>query len=124
MSQGSYPDRNFQLWDYSVSHSQLVIRSPGDEDTTPNVDFHFRGVMLLGVPTQLRGLKLTDPTDGEVEAVRGTLAHRVEREWVRVLVSAGTRHLIVASHLEVSENTMPVMQTVLEHTSDDPNGER
>jgi hypothetical protein len=116
--EASYPDRAFQFWDYAPSHSQLVIRSPGATTGNANVDFHFRGVMLIDAPTHLKGIEIDSPTRQEATHARERLSTRVADEWIRILVSQGRRHLIVASHLDVSENTLGLMSTSLIHVSE------
>lgn len=122
--EASYPDRVFQFWDFAVSHNQLVIRSPGADADDSNVDFHFRGVKLIDAPTRFKGLGVDAPTSEEVKDARRRLPSRVDSDWVRILVSEGCRYLVVASHLSVSENKLPLMRTVLVHaTQPDASGE-
>jgi hypothetical protein len=117
----SYPDREFRFWDFVPSHSQLVIRSPGAEAGEVNVDFHFRGVMLIDAPTQLRGIEIDSPTSREAGSARRRLPTSVDHEWIRILVSQGRRYTIVASHLNVSENTLALMTTNLIHAAREDN---
>ena len=44
-------DGRFQLWSYTVSHAQLHIRSPRDEDRPSQVDILFVSVELIELPT-------------------------------------------------------------------------
>src|SRR4051794_11561024 len=58
-------DRPFQLWDYTVSHRQLLLRSPIAPRTstsprfTTNVDLVFWGVESLSIPTWFEGLQVS-----------------------------------------------------------------
>ena len=61
----SFPDREFKIWDYLVSHRQMVIRSLGHEEDSPNLDLHFRGVEFVRVPTVFRGLSVVSPTGAD-----------------------------------------------------------
>lgn len=56
----SYESRRFQVWSYSVSHSQLLIRSvkEGSHDTV--VDVLFKGVSFLQLHTWLDGLVIVE----------------------------------------------------------------
>lgn len=54
-------NRVFQLWDYTVSHAQLLLRSPATEAEPFNIDIVFLGVEELDLPTIMRGLTLTGP---------------------------------------------------------------
>lgn len=116
MDRHSYPDREFKIWDYSVSHKQMVIRSLGVGEDSPNLDLHFRGVEFLRAPTIFAGLVLVEPTDEEVIEVRSVLTPRVcAAETVWVLESAGQRHIVVAADLEIAETDYPMMSTALIH---------
>jgi len=55
-------DRRFELWDYSPSHSRLLLRSPRNqtEGTTTNLDVIFRGVDRIDLPTLFHGLTITE----------------------------------------------------------------
>ena len=120
----SYPDRVFQFWDFSVSHNQLVVRSPGADAGDANVDFHFRGVKLIDAPTRFKGLEIDSPTIKEVEDARRRVPSRIDNDWVRILASEGLRYVVVASHMKVSENRLPLMTTELIHaTPADDSGE-
>jgi hypothetical protein len=40
-------DRPFQVWAYSVSHSQLLLRSPSDKEHRTRVDLLFKNVTAM-----------------------------------------------------------------------------
>lgn len=112
----SFSDREFKIWDYLVSHRQMVIRSLGPEEDSPNLDLHFRGVEFVRAPTVFRGLSVVAPTDAEVaeaEALVGPPGF--DRFTVWVLESGEHRHLVVAESLDVAETDFPTMSTALIH---------
>lgn len=114
----SFPDRSFKVWDFSVSHQQMVIRSLGPQEGSPNLDLHFRGVEYLRIPVVLNGLSIEEPTESETAEVRNVLSSRqAANSTLWVLVSSGQRYLVAASHLEISENLYPMMSTALIHPS-------
>ncbi len=45
--------RAFKLWDYNVSHKQLLLRSPHTSTEIDNVDIVFWGVEYISIPTAL-----------------------------------------------------------------------
>ncbi len=85
----SFPDREFKVWDYAVSHKQMVIRSLGPEEGSPNLDLHFRGVEFVCAPTVFRGLAVVPPTDQEVAEFL-ILDHRLPRSIMHGLDAAFT----------------------------------
>jgi hypothetical protein len=46
----SFIDRTFQLWEYRVSHSSLLNRSPKSPGVSTNIDLICTGVEYLAVP--------------------------------------------------------------------------
>ncbi len=51
-------DRKFQLWLYSVSHGQLLLRSPKSAVEPSRVDVLFQNVLGLHLPTLMEGLNI------------------------------------------------------------------
>jgi hypothetical protein len=112
--------RKFQLWEYWVSHSQLVLRSVGDLRCTPgtsearNIDLSFVNVDYIELPTLMRDLEITDATMEECQRVGAVVEREVSPEEVFVIVSSGRRHLLVAGRLDVSENDMALNKTTVD----------
>jgi len=116
MAVHEFPERTFKVWDYVVSHKQMVIRSPRREGGPPNLDLYFRGVAYFRSVTLFEGLSIVEPTDAEIaEAQEAVAPRRCDPDWVRVLESGGQRNLVVADRLEVGETDFPLMSTVLDH---------
>jgi len=61
-------DRNFRIWNYTVSHCSLLLRSvmsfpdldDYSEETSYNIDIEIPGVSFIGIPTTLRNLKIKE----------------------------------------------------------------
>ena len=51
-------DRTFQLWHYTVSHSQLLLRSPPGSSHSTRIDILFKCVDRMDVPTSMDGLRI------------------------------------------------------------------
>lgn len=66
--------RKFQVWSYSVSHAQLLIRSTKDEQHPTQVDVLFKNVSGVLLPTLFDGLTVTEATCPEFEGLRETLS--------------------------------------------------
>jgi hypothetical protein len=116
-------DRQFQVWEYQVSHGQLLIRSPKSPATertperTTNVDIAFLGVEYMSVPRVLRGLVLEQATPEEVRELGALLGKPPERGAVVVLASAGRRFFVVAHSFAVSENDWDIFESPVEFRS-------
>ena len=45
--------RKFKVWEYKLSHSSLLIRSPAVGDFDKNIDMIFKGVVHIDGPADL-----------------------------------------------------------------------
>ncbi|MBM6402650.1 hypothetical protein JQN72_00115 [Phycicoccus sp. CSK15P-2] len=59
--------RHFQLWLYSVSHAQLLLRSTKGRNADSRVDVLFKGVAALNLPTSFDGLRVREATPGHFD---------------------------------------------------------
>lgn len=112
-----FGDREFQLWDYWVSHSQLLIRSPLNENegVMTNLDIIFRGVDYLALPSGPFKLRLCEASDEESalalsESKPGAISPGGN---VFVLFCEGSKHYVIAYSFEVSENTLELFESSL-----------
>ena len=110
----TFGGRNFQLWEYGVSHGQALVRSPRRGTTKTNQDVILVGVEYLGLPRHLRALELDDPSDAEVRLAGTLLGKVVPPEHVWVFVGDGRRHLAVAAKLIVEESDMDIFESPFE----------
>jgi hypothetical protein len=114
--------RRFQVWEYQVSHGQLLLRSPsptvGGDDLPPtNLDLIFVGVVYMNVPSSLQGIAIEPATDAEHAHIDELLGRSVTREWVRILVSGGRRFIVVAAGWSASENDWDIFESPFEFRS-------
>lgn len=113
--------RRFRVWDYGVSHGQLVLRSPGEEEGGPHLDLHFSGVEYLRLPTYLTGIRLVTAGAVELDEVAGALpAPRREGREIFVLSSEARRFVVVATELRIVETEGPRMLTAIVHAERGP----
>jgi hypothetical protein len=116
-------DRRFQIWEYQVSHRQLLIRSPQAPatDKSPefrtNLDVVCLGVDYMAVPRAFDGLELMSPTSDEIQHLEVLLGRPIAPDHVKVLVSDGKRFTVVASSLSVSENDWDLFESPFEFRS-------
>lgn len=116
METQTFPDRVFKIWDYAVSHRQMVIRSLGPDEGSANLDLHFKGVDYVSTSAVFKGLSVVRPTEEEVVCVAAAMqAESVGAERVWVLESEGIRHVVVADSMDLSETDFPMMSTALIH---------
>lgn len=111
-------ERWFQIWDYTVSHQQLLLRSPVTIDLPRNVDLIFLGVEYLSIPSSLRGLEFDQALPEESAEVMRGLRAGSEVSGVYTLVSEGRRFYIVAAAFRVYENDLDLFESSLEYFSD------
>lgn len=52
--------RRFQVWDYTVSHKRLLIRSPQNKDFEYNIDIIFSSVKSINIQTGLGEISIED----------------------------------------------------------------
>jgi len=104
-------DRDFKLWDYRVSHGQLLLRSPMSPDHHTNVDIQFFGVELICLPTFMHGIRLRLSNGDE----RDSDARRHAHEYVGKVFSCNDNGdaLVIAAGCRVLENTMDIIESSL-----------
>jgi hypothetical protein len=107
-------NRRFRIWEYRVSHDQLLVRSPRAERHPRNVDVIFVGVEYLELATMFEGLEIAEPTDADLAHVRAAYKAEVRPDYVRVLVSQGRRYLVVAAGMKIEENELDLFESSLE----------
>jgi hypothetical protein len=116
-------ERTFKVWEYQVSHGQLLIRSPkspatgGEPERVTNLDVICVGVKYMAVPRAMKGLELADATDEELSGLASVLGRPVKADEVSVLISQGHRHVVVASRISVAENDWDIFESPFEFRS-------
>lgn len=115
-------ERHFRLWDYTVSHDQLLLRSPGTPESPKNLDVIFLGVDYLSIPTMLTGLKLGRASVKDSAKVIGRLKEAPDCCEVYAVVTGGHRYYIVAVAFRVYENDLDLFESSLEYFTNDNRG--
>ena len=104
--------RRFQMWEYTVGHGQLLLRSPKTTGLSTRIDILFKNVAAVHLPTILDGLAVSEATEGE----RSELHVQVDPsrlEGRKVFVVRGSNFMgyvvagIVASHEDEREYHEP-----------------
>jgi hypothetical protein len=107
-------DRRFRMWDYRVSHDQMLLRSPKSEEHLRNQDLVFVGVQYLELPTMLKELALVEPKAVERERVAQVLGRSIPEDQVFVLSTGQSRFLVVAAAMRSFENDLSFLESSLE----------
>jgi hypothetical protein len=107
-------NRNFRLWDFRVSHDQLLLRSPKNTENPKNLDVAFVGVEYVELPTKLKDLTVGEAGDDDFRRADLGVGKAVPRDQVFVIESGGRRHVIVAAAMKVFENDLDRFESSLE----------
>jgi hypothetical protein len=57
--------RRFQIWNYTVGHSELLLRSTKTSGVVTRVDVFFKNVAAIHLPTILDGLSVSEASAEE-----------------------------------------------------------
>lgn len=116
-------DRTFQVWEYQISHGQLLIRSPkapaaeSSPELLTNIDLVCLGVEYMALPRSLRGLELSAPTPDEIRSLEALLGKTIKVDNVKIVASEGKRFPIVASTFSMWENDWDIFESPFESRS-------
>lgn len=109
----SFSSRKFQLWEYKVSHQQLLLRSPKSNQHLTNIDVAFAGVNYISIPAFLGTFTFVEPNETEIE-----FSYKFKKgnysPQVFVLEAQGNRHLIIAARMKYFENNLEMFESSLE----------
>jgi len=115
--------RRFQVWDYQVSHGQLLIRSPQcpatnlEPEQKTNIDLIFWGVKYLSLPAVLNAPRIVAATDLEVVTFSKVVGQTLSADSLHVLYAQEQRHIVIADKLLVYENDWDIFESPLEFRS-------
>ena len=116
-------NRKFKVWEYQVSHGQLLIRSPKAPatKTSPefltNVDLVCLDVEYMALPRVLRGVEILPPTPDEIRHLETLLGKTIDPGHAKILASEGKRFPIVALRVSLSENDWDIFESPFEFRS-------
>lgn len=116
-------ERDFKVWEYQVSHGQLLIRSPISPATdraperVTNIDIVCTGVEYMSLPRLLRGIVMAPATLEEVRYIGALLGKTLTRDTTATLASNDRRFHVVASSFVISENDWDIFDSPFEFRS-------
>jgi hypothetical protein len=103
--------RQFQLWEYHVSHGSLLIRSPAGPGVATSVDIICVGVEYLAAPRHLGEIELSEATAEELRDIERTLQKKLQPSRVWALQSSRGRFLIAAAALKIQEHSGDIFES-------------
>ena len=107
----SYPNRHFQLWEYTVSHGSLLVRSPRKPTIAKNIDIIFVGVEFISSPRHLKGVELMRASPSDVIKVSAEMGKELAADQVFILFSQGKRFPVVAAGYKIDENESDIFDS-------------
>jgi hypothetical protein len=96
--------REFQLWEYRVSHGSLLIRSPAGPGFETSIDIICVGVEYLAAPRHLGEITVSEATGAEIERLEEILGKKLLSSRVWALQGSRQRSFVVAAALKVQEH--------------------
>lgn len=113
--------RMFQLWDYTVSHQQMLLRSPiMPAVADDNIDIFLWGVAYVDLPTRLDGLSISWANPDEASEITRLLPGSIHSPRVFCFESNSHRYRIAASGLEVLRNQLDIFDSTIVYYSRHP----
>jgi len=108
-------DRKYNLFDASVSHGQLLLRSQKGNSDESNIDIIFFGTTYIQLFTLISGIEITVVEDcgpkNIPKSIIDTLAY--ETNVVFKIKTKNEDYYIVASYMKVFENQLEFNQSSL-----------
>lgn len=104
-------DRRFQLWEYHVSHGNLLIRSPKGPQENADIDIVFNGVELVCCPRFMRGIELVSANESDIAMALTKIGEIEPEDHVFVLLSEGVRNIVVASSLRIAQHCSDIFDS-------------
>ena len=104
-------ERVFQLWRYSVSHGQLLIRSPKGPDSRvgfneKNIDICFEDIIYLEAPRFFHGIEVSYLEKGIQDDRINTVWSKFPDTSIYEFVSSNVKFYVVGSFLRIEENLL------------------
>jgi hypothetical protein len=114
-------ERDFRFWDYTVSHDQLLFRSPKTDVLAYNIDIIFWRVEYVEIPTHFSNPKMQQCDVDEVARVSRLLGKAIDIQDSYCLVTRGQKFVIVAAGYKVLQNELDIFESSLEYFKQDDN---
>src|ERR1044071_2056628 len=107
-------ERTFKMWDFYITHSQLLLRSHKTVTHAKNIDIIFGDVDYVELPTILFGLEVVTAGPEDYRKAEQVMDGPVAPERVFAIKSKGRRYLVVAGGMVIQENELMFRESSLE----------
>jgi len=102
-------DLHFQMWDFHVSYSRLLLRSPRDEsdDDSVDLDVTFTAVFYSELGCHLQGIVIRDATPDEIEYLHRRIAEMYfNHARCYVIVSGNYTYFVVGGNIAIETSQL------------------
>jgi hypothetical protein len=98
-------ERIFQVWRYTTSHNQLLLRSNRARGATTRIDVLFKNVHVMKLPTHLEGLDVWEASEGDAKAIVNESGFAIgETDHVYILGGSNYRGYVIAGSIAMHED--------------------
>jgi hypothetical protein len=108
-------NRHFTIFDFSISHGQLLLRASKDDNNIKNIDIVFFGVRYIQLLTSFLGLSIRSVKGREdlihYDSVNFYLKY--DKNHLFEIETVGEKFYIAASFFKVYENELEFNETSL-----------
>lgn len=110
----TFDQRDFRIWDFSVHHSRLLIRSQPTTIYNYNIDLIFTAVDYISIPKHLDKLEIDSATSEEHKSIQKLVKREIVKDEITILVVRGVRHFVAAAGFQISENNLELFDSGLD----------
>jgi hypothetical protein len=106
-------ERYFTLFDFLISHGQLLLRASKDDDYNKNIDIIFYDVKFLQLATHLKGVSIKQLTNNNIsnDSIKSIISKKDNS--VFEIKSNNELYYITAAFIKVFENDLEFNETSL-----------
>lgn len=108
-------NRRFQLWYYTVSHGQMLLRSKGNKEES-NLDIYFADVLYVELPMTLDGIEILETTQQDIDYITQKIGATDKK--ITVLMSENHKYYVVSTIMKIIENNLGMFELPFDIPSD------
>lgn len=98
-------DRMFEVWRYTVSHRQLLIRSNKGGSSATRLEVLFKDVAFMAVPSVMKGLSITEYGTKDDELPDSLNSLNISKPWYRIEADGAVGY-VAASAVVTNEDNL------------------
>lgn len=97
-------DRIFEVWRYTVSHRQLLLRSNKENSSPTRLEILFKDVVFMAIPSVMKGVTITECGAVDDELPAGMAAFRVSKPWYRIETDGAVGYIAAGAVVTNEDN--------------------